>query len=316
MNMLMKSTDNILGGQELQMAARAALYDAEPLFTVTVDGRIIPSKKSDYTLRPSLARINSANVVWGQTANINVLVREGEWLILHEGLAGHGDTNSHWAKFRDTKPSWEECYGKLEFGKAALMILYHNEPRQTDINFEGSHLEDVVALNEDIRENWFTQEITYVGTFVSALPRTEQLHISDPNYKRLINRLWAAFDSEVLEDGMDHPAEQIIDDAVTNMENQPIYQWFRAIALDVDQPGFASSVLRCLGRHQNVGTIRWRSQLVREALEATDVEIRDAAIQAVETWRDRRLVGVVRDHTESVPWLQRYIRDVIDYLGE
>ena len=55
--------------------------------------------------------------------------------------------------------------------------------------------------------------------------------------------------------------------------------------------------------------------LVRDGLAMDSVEIRDAAIQAAESWGDSELLDVLRSHSETEPWLQQYILDVIDDLA-
>ena len=66
--------------------------------------------------------------------------------------------------------------------------------------------------------------------------------------------LRAAFEPEPLEDGMDHPAEQIIDKALQSTGGQRVLDWFRAFCPDSAHPSFAASVLRCLGRQPHPAT--------------------------------------------------------------
>ena len=134
-------------------------------------------------------------------------------------------------------------------------------------------------------------------------------------YERLENRLRIAFEAEPLEDGIDHPAERIIDDALRSVHGRPVLAWFRALSVDVERPGLAASVLRCLGRRRP-GTSAWRVEIVRSALAADDVEMRDAAVQAAESWGDLGMREVLSSHTEAVPWLRAYIEDVVEDLGE
>ena len=136
------------------------------------------------------------------------------------------------------------------------------------------------------------------------------------NYYRFTNRLWAAFESEVFEDGIGHPAERIIGEALHSMDTRLVHKWLREVALDVERPSFASSVLRCLGRDANIGTSAWRVDLVEEALTAQDIEIRDAAVQVAESWGDHQMVAVLRRHDDTELWLNQYIQEVIQDLGE
>jgi len=136
------------------------------------------------------------------------------------------------------------------------------------------------------------------------------------SFNQLTNRLWAAFEAETLEDGMNHPAEGIISEFLDSFADRPLLHWFREIASDAEAPSFAASVLRCLGRNADVGTPEWRGNLIQEALSVKDAELRDAAIQAAESWGDQSLVGILRDHDETEDWLHQYIQEVIEDLGE
>ena len=140
--------------------------------------------------------------------------------------------------------------------------------------------------------------------------------VEDRDRERLANRLWTAFAADSLEDGMSHPAEEIIGEALRSAEDNPVLDWFRTFSLDAERPSFAASVLRCLGRQTPPGTDSWRTELVRDGLAVDDVEIRDAAVQAAESWGDRSLVDVMKAHSETEPWLREYIEDVISDLGE
>ena len=140
----------------------------------------------------------------------------------------------------------------------------------------------------------------------------------DENCKQaqLANKLHIAFETEPLEDGMHHQAEDIIEQALQSGEDERILEWLRDFSLDTAQPVFASSVLRCLGRQEHLGTSSWRSELVRDALALDDVEIRDAAVQAAELWGDSDILPVLKSHSDPESWLRDYISDVIDDLGE
>ena len=115
---------------------------------------------------------------------------------------------------------------------------------------------------------------------------------------------------------MAHPAEEIIGEALRATEDKPVLDWFRTFSLDAEQPSFAASVLRCLGRQMSLGTGLWRTELVKAGLDMDDVEIRDAAVQAAESWGDRSLADVMKVHSEAEPWLREYIENVISDLGE
>ena len=144
-------------------------------------------------------------------------------------------------------------------------------------------------------------------------PRAES--VDNRERERLFANLIYSFEEEPVEDGMDHPAEGIITEA-TEMENrQHILVWLSDFCKDTDQPSFAASLLRCLGRLEDVGTHSWRAELVRAGLSADDVEIRDAAVQAAELWGDAGFIDILNSHNEPEPWLRGYIVSVVGDLS-
>lgn len=148
-------------------------------------------------------------------------------------------------------------------------------------------------------------------------PAAEQQSLAeDREREQLAARLWAAFDADPLEDGMGHPAEEIIREALGYREDQHVFEWLRILSLDATRPSFAASVLRCLGRQAHPGMGSWRAGLVCDGLAMDDVEIRDAAVQAAELWGGPDMQKILQAHSEPEPWLRDYIRDVIDDLGE
>ena len=148
----------------------------------------------------------------------------------------------------------------------------------------------------------------------TTIATTESLIPQDALRASLVNRLWAAFEAEPLEDGISHPAEDAITEALSELGTPRALECFRGISLDLDMdnPAFAASVLRCLGRQADLGTEEWRIGLVRAALGADDAEVRDAAAQAAESWGDFGMIAVLEAHDEPLAWLKDYIDAVVD----
>ena len=128
--------------------------------------------------------------------------------------------------------------------------------------------------------------------------------------------LYSAFEDEPFENGMGHPADQIIEDALRSTGDERILEQLGALCLDIERPNFASSILRCLGRQTDIGNASWRAGLVRDALATEDVEIRDAAVHTAEFWGGSEILDTLISHNEPVPWLREYIREVVDDLAE
>ena len=134
------------------------------------------------------------------------------------------------------------------------------------------------------------------------------------NQRRTI-KLIVAFEETPLEDGINHPAEWFLDEALRLVDVQHVLVWLRTLVTDVRRPLFASSVLRCLGRRRP-GTPAWRAGIVRAVLAADDVEMRDAAVQAAESWGGIEVREVLQSHFEVRPWLRAYLDEVIEDLGK
>ncbi len=133
--------------------------------------------------------------------------------------------------------------------------------------------------------------------------------------RKLETRLRMAFEDAPVEDGFCHSAESIIDETLLLADQKNALRVLGSLATDDGQPVLAASVLRCLGR-RSPGTPAWRAGVVRTALSLDDVEIRDAAVQAAESWGGAEIREILRGHTEEVPWLCTYIHDVVEDLGE
>ena len=138
--------------------------------------------------------------------------------------------------------------------------------------------------------------------------------VEDRERKRFVFRLWSAFETDPVEDGMYHPGEEIIEKALGSKESPRVLEWLKDLSLDPRHPSFSSEVLRCLSRQIHPGTAAWRAELVRDALAMDDIEVRDAAIQAAESWGGVQIRSVLNSHRESESWLREYIGDVIDDL--
>jgi len=167
-------------------------------------------------------------------------------------------------------------------------------------HFSGFQFPQFVSIEEvSIRDRIYSKDVTI-----------------EKQNKRLVDRLRTSFDIEPLEDGICHPAEEIIRNALRGENRGRVHSKLREVATDGEHPTFAASILRCLGRQTNLATARWRTSVVREALAVNDVEMRDAAVQAAELWEDRHLVDILKSHEEPEPWLREYIRGVVEDLSE
>lgn len=193
----------------------------------------------------------------------------------------------------------------------------YGRPRTSDVPIDvlilprplAASLDVVDLLNKYIVQRWqSTWAITDQGVVLQDAMQ---------GLSHLRNSLYTSFEAEPLEDGIDHPAEEIIGDAIRSTDNARVLDWLFAASLDAEHPTFSASILRCLGRQRCPGTDSWRTELVQKALSIDDVEIRDAALQAAELWGGLSIRETlkIKVQTEPLPWLQNYMRVVIEDLN-
>ena len=132
----------------------------------------------------------------------------------------------------------------------------------------------------------------------------------------LLSQLMSDFIGAPVEAGMEHEAEHTLSKALSTHSGEDILDWIAEFCTDVQRPSLSASILLCLANLPKPGSTGWRVNLIRHALETGHIEIKDAAVQAVELWGDHDLAKVLASHQEDVPWLRKYIEAVVDDLWE
>lgn len=115
-------------------------------------------------------------------------------------------------------------------------------------------------------------------------------------------------------DGFDHPGLTILIDAFGNYPDAAA-RWMKDQLANPARASVAADILRLLCRFKP-GTPVWRSEIVATALQSNADELRDAAIQAVESWAEPELVMLLEGHADAAPWLADYAAQVLEDLAE
>ena len=149
---------------------------------------------------------------------------------------------------------------------------------------------------------------------IDEIPNPMPVSTAPSGKARLFNKLQVDFVAAPVEDGMEHEAEQTLGSALHGLASPEVFDWIREFCTDVARPTFASSVLRCLATLDYPGTTEWRSNVIQDALHTDNVDIRDAAVQAVEHWGETGLLRILASHHENAPWLKAYVEGVISDL--
>lgn len=129
--------------------------------------------------------------------------------------------------------------------------------------------------------------------------------------------LRADFENEPLEDGMAHPAEETLARRLTREREDEWLPFLERICRDEDHPALAASTLKCLGRlDRRPWTPGGRAMLVRQALAAQDMQIRNAGAQAAEHWDgEPRILEELQQHSDPEEWMQEYVDGILRDWG-
>lgn len=119
--------------------------------------------------------------------------------------------------------------------------------------------------------------------------------------------------TQPLEDGMIHPAEQIVIDALRAAID------FEAMVLYGSKCASRGDILRLLARSVKSlphSVALWVEKLAIRVLDDHEVDVRDAAIYALEMIGSAGAITVLQAHVDPVPWLHGYAQHVARELME
>ena len=153
------------------------------------------------------------------------------------------------------------------------------------------------------------------STGVQHVP-SSALTQAEHRYERFRNRLIAALLDEPIEDGVTHPAEHVIDEALRKNSSE-CRDWLSETMVEHYQtrPSIGASIVRCIGRLESDRVGNWGMHVADDALRHKDVEVREAAVRALEAWGGCEALSMLRSHRDSVAWLNEYVNQVIADLS-
>lgn len=143
------------------------------------------------------------------------------------------------------------------------------------------------------------------------------LPLVDHPYVRFRSKLIATLLDEAIEDGVTHPAEQVIDEALRANSSQ-CRDWLSQALVEYypTRPSLCASILRCIGRIEYDRVRGWGMHVIDDALQKKDTEVREAAIRGLEAWGGSAAVDMLRRHVDAEAWLNEYVQQVIVDLSE
>ena len=138
-----------------------------------------------------------------------------------------------------------------------------------------------------------------------------------PEKTLLMHQVRTDLETEPLEDGMAHQAEDTLLRTIGRIGEPTVLDTVEESLADENNPVLAAALIICLsGLDQPVGTPEWRAHPVAQAPRSKNLQIRDAAVQAAEHWQDPGLLTVLRQHHDDFAYMNQYVRGVIQDLTQ
>ena len=133
----------------------------------------------------------------------------------------------------------------------------------------------------------------------------------------IIFSVLSLIDQVPVEDGINHPAEYIINKSLSDHHDDLCF-WLLSFIRKEKNSTYVESMVKLVGRaiennHDEQNT--WGYEFMYHALSHEDVGVRDEAVQALEAWSGPTSKNLLNDHVEEVPWLRDYIERVLLHLN-
>lgn len=129
------------------------------------------------------------------------------------------------------------------------------------------------------------------------------------------DRLVKTLSDQPVEDGVSHPAEQILREGARR-EPQVLASWVLRLIRKSGRSTLSADILRCVARLNASEFTEWGKPLVESGLGHAESEVRDAAIQALELWATPDSFDLLRRHSDPVPWIQEYVDAILKEAEE
>src|SRR3989344_470332 len=129
-------------------------------------------------------------------------------------------------------------------------------------------------------------------------------------YQQLEGKLKIYLKSEPFEDGMTHPAEEIISEFLREPRGQEQIEKLFDNYYE-KETYFAQGIIHCL-RYINLREISSVGySIAKKGLKHEDGMIRQLSVSELENWAGEEALNILTTHNESNPLLRRYISKVI-----
>jgi hypothetical protein len=134
--------------------------------------------------------------------------------------------------------------------------------------------------------------------------------VQDHLTRQLLHELVDALLDEPIQDGVTHHSESILRDAL-NKSPKTVHAWIADNWENETNAGILASLMKCIGRLSWDEVLVWGLDATQASLQHSDIEVRDAAVQAIELWNSPEAIQLLRGHEEGVDWLRDYIAQIL-----
>jgi hypothetical protein len=160
----------------------------------------------------------------------------------------------------------------------------------------------------------------YYSSSVGEIITKKQNPIYLESQKKFTDKLIELITSEPIEDGYSHPADELIEEAITKYSTTGAAEWIQ-LAYNKNlilKPSISASILRCVGRLPVEMVSLWGFLMAGLGLRSDDLELRESSVRAFENWGGRYSLKALENHVknERKPWLVEYINQVIKDLSD
>jgi len=151
-------------------------------------------------------------------------------------------------------------------------------------------------------------------------PTIEWTDVSQEKYCQVLSKpafitnLISAIMDQPVEDGYFHPGEEILKKALVE-EKQSFGKWMIWLVKKEPNSSLAADIVKLAGRLEASENQPWYLELAKIALSHSEVEVRDAGVQALELWATVEAVNLLKGHNDSSPWLKEYIERIIKQMS-
>ena len=206
-----------------------------------------------------------------------------------------------------------------ESGRVGELDLDIDILMPTELTSGASELAHAVLRREILELAWYASIATsfaspgapHLVPFATFSPRL--VRVPGTIGTGIENRIRAALETEPVEDGYSHPAEVPLEE-IMRVPSHHAGEWVvGTLSGHHWNPSLRAGLLRLLSRQRPL-TEDWRLRIIRLGLSSPSLELRDAAVQAAESWEESAAVQLLQEHEEPCSWLADYVSRVIQDL--